>query len=354
MSEAVQDHRLVGLEPDNLLGVLALLGLLRALECARADWRPRVSWDVERSPVRPTLHLRVPQTRSAVARAGAEGVTELSKDHEFDRPKLGFSPEEAADRLGRVAIEADRRSREKARLWSALISDAAIRDKKEFVERTPFCLLDVAQTAFLKNLGEIALPSSTPRVERKQLGIGDTLEAALFYPWTRGHNTTSFRWDPMEDSRHALRWAAPTDEKQGVEHGANVLAALGLRSLTVVPRQKGSDVRLAVVGGRFENGFSFAWPIWRERMSLSAIEALLGHPDLRTQSALSHLGVCEVRVARKFNPNGGKYSNFGTGRDSSMEEANATAPSVRRARDKGRRDLRRYPPRRNALTVPFS
>ena len=34
---------LPGLEADNLLAFLALLGLLRALETVREEWRPRVS-----------------------------------------------------------------------------------------------------------------------------------------------------------------------------------------------------------------------------------------------------------------------------------------------------------------------
>ena len=43
MSEVLA-HRLDGLEPDNLLAFLALLGLLRALDAARPDWRARAYW----------------------------------------------------------------------------------------------------------------------------------------------------------------------------------------------------------------------------------------------------------------------------------------------------------------------
>ena len=35
-----ETHRLDGLETDNLLAFMALLGLLRSLEEARPDWRP--------------------------------------------------------------------------------------------------------------------------------------------------------------------------------------------------------------------------------------------------------------------------------------------------------------------------
>jgi CRISPR-associated endonuclease/helicase Cas3 len=50
-------HRLEGLEPDNLLAFLALLGLMRTLETARPHWQPRAAWDVECPPLRPVLSL---------------------------------------------------------------------------------------------------------------------------------------------------------------------------------------------------------------------------------------------------------------------------------------------------------
>ena len=56
---AFATHRLDGLEHDNLLAFMALLGLLRALEGARPDWRARVSWTVDDPPLRPALRTPV-------------------------------------------------------------------------------------------------------------------------------------------------------------------------------------------------------------------------------------------------------------------------------------------------------
>ena len=42
-------HRLDGLEPDNLLAFIALLGLLRTLEEARPGWRPARVLDSRRT-----------------------------------------------------------------------------------------------------------------------------------------------------------------------------------------------------------------------------------------------------------------------------------------------------------------
>jgi hypothetical protein len=95
-----------------------------------------------------------------------------------------------------------------------------------------------------------------------------------------------------------------------VEHGANVLAAVGLPVLTVVPTQQNRQVRLQVLGGSSTGAFSFAWPIWQEPASLSSIRSLLSHPDLRARGALAHLGVDHVRVTSRINPPLSKYANF--------------------------------------------
>lgn len=57
MTEPSRRHRLAGLEPDNLLALLVLLGLLRALQTARPRWHPRAAWDLDHPPLRPLLIL---------------------------------------------------------------------------------------------------------------------------------------------------------------------------------------------------------------------------------------------------------------------------------------------------------
>jgi hypothetical protein len=307
-------HRLDGLEPDNLLAFLALLGLLRALEVAQPQWRPRAAWGVETAPLRPFLQLREHVTRREIADAAAEGVQELAKAYDFGGlAKLKLTQDEARQRLEAAAQRAQNGAEEGdtlgAEIWSALVSDAAIR-KDGTVVRTPFCLLDVAQTSFMKNLAEVCRPENLPRGDRSKHFL-NAIENALFSSWQRKDETPSFRWDPIEDSRHAYRWAAPTDEKQGVQHGANMLAAIGLPVLSAVPVQRHQEIHLQVLGGSIDsNGFSFAWPIWRDPASLSSIRCLLSHPELPQGNAVAYLGIDHVRVARRINPPGSKYANF--------------------------------------------
>lgn len=312
MTEASDSHRLEGLEPDNLLAFLALLGLLRALEIACPNWRPRAAWDLDRPPLRPRLFLAEAQTEEAISEATAEGVRRLTRANDFGGlAKLKLSPAEARARLGEAADRAGAGSPLAAEVWSALVSDAAVRANADAVERTPFCLLDVAQTSFLKNLAEVCGLDVLPRRGDREAAFALSFSKALFAPWRRSDKTPSFRWDVVEDSRHAYRWMAPGDDKQPVEHGANMLGAVGLPVITVVPVQRRGGVRLQVLGGAgTPAGFAFAWPIWRATASLSGIRALLSHPDLHTTGALAYLGVESVRITRRFNPPGSKYANF--------------------------------------------
>jgi len=137
----------------------------------------------------------------------------------------------------------------------------------------------------------------------------ETIEEALFLPWTRQDPTPGFRWDPEEDVRYALRASDPSGEKSTTQHGANRLAALGLPVLTGVPVQRGNRVRLQVLGGSVDREFTFTWPIWREPASLASIRAMLSHPDLTNNPAkLAHLGVEQVRLARRIGV--GRFMNF--------------------------------------------
>ena len=137
---AAVSHRLNGLEADNLLAFLALLGVLRAIEEARPSWLPRVSWTVDSLPLRPVLHLTKAVSKREVVAAVASGLATLALRHEFTAGKdLKLSPADTTALL-RKAARADHYT---ADLWAALVSDAAIRDKnkEQEAEPTPLCLL---------------------------------------------------------------------------------------------------------------------------------------------------------------------------------------------------------------------
>ncbi len=309
-------HRLNGLEPDNLLAFMALLGLLRVLEEARPEWRPRVFWTVDDPPLRPALRVPDGNDEAAIAEAAAEGLRTLSRQHDFGGlADLTFTPADAVRNLRRAA-EAAGNDPYTADLWSALVSDAALARDGKKIEPTPLCLMfGQGHQHFLSRLAAIPKQEMPPArgSGRKKTNVSeaDCLREALFAPWHRPDSTHSFRWDPHEDVRYALRARDPTDgkTKETTQHGANRLAAIGLSALTVVPRRRSSSVKLAILGGRREaNGrFVFRWPIWREPTGFAGICALLGHPWLDRRESRAALGVVEIRRAQRVLS--GKFMN---------------------------------------------
>ena len=227
------------------------------------------------------------------------------KSGDVAQKDLNYADACARRLLSEAAAEGNR---ERSDLWAALMCDAAARDGR--IEATPLCLLfGQGHQHFLERLATVPRTEAPPPrgrgKNRVSVTASETIEEALFFPWTRQDPTPGFRWDPEEDVRYALRASDPSGEKSTTQHGANRLAALGLPVLTAVPVQRGNRVRLQVLGGSLDREFTFAWPIWREPASLAAIRAMLSHPDLTNnpataQNKLAHLGVEQVRRARRI------------------------------------------------------
>lgn len=327
MTEALTHHRLEGLEPDNLLAFLVLLGLLRSLEAADREQeeslklRPRAFWNLEKSPLRPMLSVVRSATQNDVTEAANRGISNLASANSFEgRKDLNYPRSEARTMLEKAAHAATASKRDAADLLASLMSDASVKENKNpgaaAIDPTPLCLLfGQGHQHFLERLVKVPVEPAPPlRGKGKatiSLSAAECLDEALFAPWHRNDPTFSFRWDPEEDVRYALMAGDPTDSdyKGGTQHGANRLAAVGLAALTLAPETRAGRVRPSVLGGSFgPEGFSFSWPIWREPATLSAIRALLGHPDLRKAGGLAHLGVDHVLTAKRISV--GKFMNF--------------------------------------------
>ena len=310
-------HRLSGLEPDNLLAFLALLGLLRALQKDGGGLSSvRACWSVDHPPVRPVLHLDRPETETGIVDSVVRGLRTLAAQFDFDgRKDLKVTTAEGADLL-REAKES-----EASGIWSALVSDAAISRDGTRLEPTPLCLMfGQGHQHFLARVASVprlnAPPDRGSGRAKRAVSEEEALAEALFDRWQRPDATRSFRWDPKEDVRYALRANDPTDPrtKETTQHGANRLAAIALPLLTVAPQVPlGGRLRLAVRGGGRDPGgrFTFSWPIWRDPIDLSCVCHLLDHPGLDDAEIRHALGIVEQRVATRVA--NGKFMNFTAG-----------------------------------------
>lgn len=318
---ASTSHRLHGLEPDNLLAFLALLGLLRALDVSENALWPRAAWDIDIPPFRPRLFIKRALTPEEVVEKASKGIEKLSNSYSFGKQKdLNYSRNECREVMKHEARSSRVDARQRADLLAALMNDAAVKeDKDESIDPTPMCLLfGQGHQHFLDRLASMPrIIAPPPRGKGKKtvpVSASECLAEAIYETWHRQDRTFSFRWDPEEDVRYALMAGDPTDTayKTGTQHGANRLAAIGLTALTVAPGRGGRRVRSRVIGGAHKDGFSFAWPIWRDPATLPAIRSLLTHPDLRKPGGLAHLGVDHVVVSRRISV--GKFMNFSRAR----------------------------------------
>ncbi len=308
-------HRLPGLEPENLLGFLALLGLLRALDTARPVWQTRAYWDLATQPLRPVLTLVEPQTPDAVAAAAAEGASILADAHRFERSDLNYPRSKAHDLL----IEEQDALR--SNLLDALMSDGATREDNS-IRPTPLCFLfGQGHQHFLARLADIPagrLPAKLAKMRRPpNLNAPDFIARTLFAAWTRSDPTDGLRWDPAEDRRYALRADDPSGDPAGMQHGANRLAAVGLPVLSGAVVRRRGETRFLNIGTSYgeDRGIRITWPIWTAPARLLGIRALLAHPALAGNAqqigALAPQGVAFAYRAQRISV--GKFFNVTPG-----------------------------------------
>ena len=314
MSGPSREHRLDGLEPDNLMALLALLGALRSLESARPDWHVRTSWSDDVPPLRPVLHTGTEVVQADICKGVANGARQLFDAINLgERKDLKLSGTDARDVLSAVSEQArlSGAARFAADLMTALGSDAG-REQDENASVSPLCFPSVAQVNFIKSIREIMraeVPTERNGSSRKTGNSDDAIQRALFTPWQRLDRPSGLRWDHEEGRLHAHQWAAPTADQPTTEHGAIRLAVIGLSCFPVLPSADTSQMRTPIPGGGAVDGaFEISWPIWRHPMTLSAVRALLATQYLGRGINRDALGV--VAAMRASRVGLGKYVAF--------------------------------------------
>ena len=318
-----QEFELRPFRYDNLLAFLALLGLMRALDHARPDWRVRARWCQRRGrgPWVPVVAVADASelTPEDLAAEAERGVLELAGFQDFGgRQKLDFTEDEFRV-LARTA------SGERAEALAALASDGVTQEKKgreeekkAVVAPTPLCtMFGQGNQYFLERMSPrvatgkgVAVP-----LERRQDGA-ELLRRTLIEDWEhqRDPNFGGFRFDPQEDRRYAYQYADPKSRqgKIGTVPGANRLAAVAIPLFTVFPGRNGLRT---TAFARHGGAHMITWPIWTVPSRLSAIRHLLAHPELvapmpRAERLRPH-GVAELVRARRISV--GRFVNFTRG-----------------------------------------
>ncbi len=308
-----------GLEANNLLAFMALLGLLRALDQVRPDWHPRVRWTGR--PWTAELLLDAAVTEDDIATAADEGVLAIAGAYrlvpEASNQAVPRDVKFSADAY-RTIVRDQRATVTGAALVSVLSAEHPLRKKDGTVMPSPLVLLfGQGHQHFLDRLigvPRLPAPSVKPKRGEKPPKVPPTgsskMVEALFAPWSRVDETDSFRWDPADDQRYALRFGNPS--KSGAArttHGANRLAAVGLLSFPCVA---GEYVLEAVGSLRTEGTRHYLWPIWTEPLALPGIETLLARDLAAMESSeRSAYGIAQVMRSRRVS--NGKFMNVTLG-----------------------------------------
>ncbi len=138
----------------------------------------------------------------------------------------------------------------------------------------------------------------------------ENLNVCLFQSWTYMDEGLSMRWDPVEDSRYALRLDDPGEIGAYTVWMANLLAYTAISLFPCAMTHQGPA---SACWGEIQDATLFLWPLWTTSLSCKAVYSLLSHPSLAyaeepNYRELSQRGVAAVFSCRRLR--NGKFTNF--------------------------------------------
>jgi hypothetical protein len=301
---------LQGLEHDNLLGILAAVGCLRALDHAQPGWQPKLKWNGTTAALQLSAHA----STSEIAAAVDAGVVALGVAYGVlpgDDPK--WHRDEWRDIVRRGADPAVM-----AAIGSEVLGTAQVKKAKEGKERkalvaahcSPVIMLNGGKHMhFLPHLRELVAQTPSLQIAKDKTKVrtyrgAERIEAALFGRWQRVDNGRgrTLRWDWAEIRDHASRWSDPNSEPvMPVEIGAYRMAAVGW----VVYRCGVRGRRLVTAACAADpKGWRIRWPLWSLPLSWQAVWRLWPHPAL-VDGELPGCATTVVMECRRVNEDNG-------------------------------------------------
>lgn len=296
------------LDPQNPLGYLAALGLLRILDeyASRGKGsRPALSFGEDGGAAAIRSELELEQVVAVVLEDAKEQAKSLAFQFAYGAEgarvpvtesgairDLKPAPATAREVL-RIAAGATRRDADLfGGLFSELVQASTSGDTK------PTALhFTAGQQEFLK------------MVEGLRVGIGpeDLLEA-LLGPWRSESKLPSLSWDSSVSRLYALRATDPSKEKRGSVAGANWL---GFHALAFFPVAVSNG---HLVTTRVEGGWKssvFEWPTWSPFLEAPTVAALLRlAPDEWDAYQRAAMGVSMVYRSAILRSDQGGYGSF--------------------------------------------
>lgn len=309
MSQSNETLLMRGLDGANPLAFLASLGVLRVLTHADPDLSAKLAWCASEGIWRPRLQVAhrlqddqfAQRVFAACRQTHCRTVLELGDD-------LNLEPAAYRSFVDAAAAAARRGELAQAEFAASFACEVTVNENGS-VQDTAFRTMSGAgHQHFLKTMRNLVAETQVTHIQR-----------ALFQDWDYGDpvRNMALRWDPVDDSRYALRWSDPSGDperqRSGAMWGANRLAIEGLPLFPVMPTAK----QLETTGFRTAGSRAtfLTWPIWERPIGLDEVRSLLAMQELQVEvpdrKRLLARGVVEVFRAQRLTV--GKFRNFTRG-----------------------------------------
>ena len=314
---------LPGLDGSNPLGFMAALGILQILsdwadskdqvrmgwENFEGGWRPRIQgFRGDQEALCESLIEGICHGSSEVIEVGKEVNAKGKETHKFPFHFARFKEVLACQSRHSDSDARKLPSRRSLDFLAGFGTDAFPDSNSGDFQCTAFKMVRSGDSS---GQGMLAYAKSL------QSGLNmDQLFRTVFLAWDYRDESRSFRWDPLEDQRHALRGSDPSSKNSdsggpGVMAAANRLAFEALRILpTVIAGRIGHTTGILVRSGRAD---SFVWPIWSPIVELGTVKSILSLGTVQEGSSkdrqLQAIGIRTVYRAEIIRPNQ-YYQNF--------------------------------------------
>ena len=306
---------LTGLKAHHPLGFLAACGLLRCLTESKDFGRVKLGWQIEDG--KECFAMLYNESPLGIAAITRKLLDMADKQRNSSAWTWSDKIDDKVDgrgkyrRMAQIVVQnffEGATARTDADMAAALASDLILGNKGKSLQATAFDLTSGPQ-GLLKSFKGIAdwseLKKANETLEKAKFeGVMGKIEEALIGPWQYQDDHHSLGWDPQGQRIHALRSKAPTNDT--ARRSVRMAVFLGSLALPLFPCfAVGNRLRTTGFHGR-DNDDWFAWPIWREPISLDALRSLISHAFNKNLKQRGIHVVYRCRVA----PTGGTQGNY--------------------------------------------
>lgn len=316
----LQSAALPGLKAHNPLGFLAACGLLRSCAMSPVFGLARLAW-IEEPGEGGFIATLSGETESSInplrckPNPDVQGLTQLLNrrcEQQITSPALTWSSKikddpqkfrDAAQQLLEPGRMPHDETCDRLQMFSALASDL-ITDEKML--RSTMLDLTSGNQRLLKSIRAVAGERESGD-GNNQLLSEEAVREALFGPWQYRDDHHALGWDPSTQRLHALRHKLPEQDKTNRSVRAAVF--LASQALPLFPCFAVGRKLRTTAFHRYEDHDWFAWPIWRDPISLETLQSLLVQAFT---ADLKHRGVEIVYRCRRVRTGGaeGNYQVF--------------------------------------------